>query len=151
MLSKSQLETQITGRLQSFQASAIFFHPSSAWTSTIPASVLGAGLLFPSFSFRSHNFSQDARNLFLVRSDIAAQKFSQGYGSYVCRIHGQAQGLCIPSKLHWHRVWIGHHSCKFSQYMTSKSHTRGSPTGSETDSHDPYNFMALTNTPFSAF
>ncbi|MBZ3869112.1 GRB2-associated-binding protein 2, partial [Sciurus carolinensis] len=99
----------------------------------------------------SDNFSQDARNLFLVRSDIATQPFAQGYDPYVCRIHGQVQGLFIPSKLYWLRAGFGHHSCSFCQHMASKSHTRGSPTGSKTDHDDPYIFMAHTKTPLSAF
>ncbi|MBZ3874342.1 GRB2-associated-binding protein 2 [Sciurus carolinensis] len=115
-----------------------------------PISFLGAALPFSSFSFRSDNFSQDGRNLFLVRRNIATQKFAQGYGPYVCRLHGEAQGLCIPSMLQWHNTWFGHHSCGFAQHMASKSHTRGSPTGSETDTDDPYIFMEHTKTPLSA-
>ncbi|MBZ3880283.1 Phosphatidylinositol 3,4,5-trisphosphate-dependent Rac exchanger 1 protein [Sciurus carolinensis] len=103
------------------------------------------------FSFRSDNFSQDARNLFLLRSNIATQKFSQGYGPCVCRIHGQAQGLCMPSKLPWHSAGFGHHSCSFSQHIATKSHTRGISTDSETDSDDPYIFMAHIKTPLLAF
>ncbi|MBZ3887488.1 Ankyrin repeat, SAM and basic leucine zipper domain-containing protein 1 [Sciurus carolinensis] len=114
------------------------------------ASGTRAGRAARDFS-RSDNFSQDARNLFLVRSNIAAQTFAQGYDPYVCRIHGQVQGLFIPSKLHWLRAGFGHHSCSFCQHMTSKSHTRGSATGFETDRDDPYIFMTHTKTPLSAF
>ena len=109
------------------------------------------GTALPFFSFRNDNFSQEARNLFLVRSNITTQKFAQGYGPNVCRLRGQAQGLCIPSKLHWYSTGFGHCSYSFSQHMASKSHTRGSPTGSETDSDDLYIFMEHTKTPLSVF
>ncbi|MBZ3884797.1 GRB2-associated-binding protein 2 [Sciurus carolinensis] len=101
------------------------------------------------FEVRSDNFSQDARNLFLVRSNIATQTFAQGYDPYVCRIHGQSKASL--SHLSYTGSGLGHHSCSFGQNMASKSHTRGSPTGSETDCDDPYISMAHTKTPLSAF
>ncbi|MBZ3883089.1 GRB2-associated-binding protein 2 [Sciurus carolinensis] len=98
-------------------------------------------------SARSDNVSQACRNSFLVKSDIATQNVAQGGGPCVPGIHGQAQGLCIPSNSHWHSLRFGHHCCSFPQHVASRSHTTGSPTGRK----DPYIFMAPIKTPLSAF
>ncbi|MBZ3869315.1 GRB2-associated-binding protein 2 [Sciurus carolinensis] len=79
------------------------------------------------------------------------QKFAQGVGPFVRKIWGRAQDLCILSWPPWHSPVFRGRSYSFPQHMASRRHTTGSPTGSETDTEDPYIFMPHIKTPLSDF
>ncbi|XP_040820018.1 GRB2-associated-binding protein 2 [Ochotona curzoniae] len=95
---------------------------------------------------RSASFSQGTRTSFLMRSDTAVQKLAQGNGHCVNGVSSQVHGFYSLPKPSRHNAEFRDSAYDLPRSLASHGHTKGSLTGSETDSEDVYTFKTPSNT-----
>uniref|UniRef100_A0A8C8UJK6 PH domain-containing protein n=1 Tax=Peromyscus maniculatus bairdii TaxID=230844 RepID=A0A8C8UJK6_PERMB len=85
---------------------------------------------------RSASFSQGTRQ----KSDTAMQKLAQGNGHWVNGVSGQVHGFYSLPKPSRHNTEFKDSTYDLPRSLASQGHTKGSLTGSETDTEDTYEY-----------